>query len=621
MALNRSWRVRDLGGDVIVELVPAAARSDDVARSRRELEALLWRASDEPAIRAVLADVLGALSLRAIASPGHVLRAQATDDLRMAARSGRLVLRRVARKAVVVDEPAASDGPVEPKSAPDGTTTWFSLKVLDEVGDAVDGVDVTYSIAGQSRVVTTNGAGVARLDGVDTGSAASAGLSNIASVRDKLKPRWAKPRDPNIPTGDNVTVHDLHDALDAVSLTAETPATLVLTPFFQCNEIPGTHFEFGRSFVRSSALEPLARIAEALRGEDGRKGMIFGHTDLSGPEALNKELSERRAKALHALLTHDADAWEELFSGTADGPNWHEKWDLEEAQHMLNALGVTDDDGHPVNENGVRDEPTKQAIHRFQAGDYPEKPAEQKPLAKSDFLGVPGRRELFLAYAKRITREPVDKDRLSPVDGAPFMGCGEFNPLSLTVKDEESRRAVIFVFDPASEPQNLPCKLRSMGPCKANCGPLPKEPDPNGKPPYRCTIYKDIATKCPCQGGTDLGHDLVVRIPFPLEVVNGFHHVLIVESDDGTIQRQQTLKDDARALDPNESEIYFTDLPHVHQYRMRAEGVDDPYEVFPFTPFEQLSALSLVAPELDEQTASLPTALLDPNGGADEGVA
>jgi len=52
--------------------------------------------------------------------------------------------------------------------------------------------------------------------------------------------------------------------------------------------------------------------------DDGRQGMIFGHTDVSGEAPLNKELSERRAKAVYALLTHDADAWEELFMGGGD---------------------------------------------------------------------------------------------------------------------------------------------------------------------------------------------------------------------------------------------------------------------------------------------------------------
>ncbi len=295
-----------------------------------------------------------------------------------------------------------------PRRAP-RPETWFSLRAVDEVGAGVNGVDVTFSHDGDTLSVSTDGAGVARLDGVQGSGTVGAKLADVADVRDHLKPRWKNPRDPRIPGGPNTVVRELAGALDPLSIPKETPTTLVLTPYFRCNEIPGTHFEFGRSFVRSDALEPLARIAEALSADDGRKALIFGHTDLSGSEALNKELSERRAKALYALFVHDADAWEELYSGSADGSNWHEKWDLEEAQHMLNALGVTDDDGNPLKEDGVRGERTKQAIHRFQSGNYPDCPAEQARLEQSDVLGKDGRKELFLAYAKRVSRQPADR--------------------------------------------------------------------------------------------------------------------------------------------------------------------------------------------------------------------
>lgn len=506
----------------------------------------------------------------------------------------------------------AAPPPAAPKQAPvEEGVTWFSLKILDEVGVAISGLDVTYSVAGTTRTVVTDGAGIARVDNVKSGLA-SASIAKLDQVRDKLRSRWEKPRDPKKFDDPDIVFRELGDTVtDAVSLENETEATLVITPYFKCHEIPGAHFAFGRSFVLAEAIDNLAAIAEDLSADNGRKGMIFGHTDLSGPEALNKELSERRAKAVFALFTQDTKAWDELWNGTADGGNWQEKWDLEEAQHMLNALHVTDDNGQPINEKGVRDAPTKQAINRFRSADYPEKPDEQAPLPPSDFLGQDGRKELFLAYAKLISRKPIDAARFQKAGGSSFMGCGEYNPLSIAAKDQESRRAVVFVFDGAAGPKDLPCKLRNLGPCNANCGPLPTEVDPD-HPPYRCKVYQRVAAKCPCQGGADLSHDLIVRVPFSLEIVNGFDHVLIVESDDGTISRKKTLKADARALDTEESEVYFPDLPPAHQYRMRAEGVPDPYEVFPFTPFEELSHITAVAPASDEEKFSAAALAVDP---------
>ena len=598
MRAGKRWRLDGATTDIEIVLNDAPVLdAEAIEQSRREIERVLWQGLDarDPRARLVLEAIWRELHVSPLAragdrSDGASSTQTLRDDLRFATFDGSLSVRRVDRTLTV---PAGITPPEEPPPPPPSTqegTTWFSLKVLDDVGDPVDGIDIAFTIGADRRVVPTNGAGVARLDGIAAGSSASGNLASVAAVKDKLKPRWQKPRDPNPPSGDNVVVRNLDPDQSAVGLDAETPATLVLMPRFECREIPGTHFEFGRSFVRSVALEQLARIAEELTSDDGTKGMIFGHTDLAGPEALNKELSERRAKALWALLTQDADAWEELFSGTADGPNWKEKWDLEEAQHMLNALGVTDDAGNRINENGVRDDSTKQAIHRFQAGNYPDCPAEQAPLATSDTLGKDGRKELFLAYAKRISRDPVDKGRLGKIGSAAFMGCGEFNPLSLTVKDEESRRAVIFVYDPAAEPQSLPCALRTLGPCKANCGPLPKEPDPDGKPPYRCAIYKQVAKKCPCQGGPDLSHDLILRFPVTLKEADDLPHSYTLESDDGTIKLEKKLASDGRANDKQRVEIVFQHLPLTHAYQVTCNGDGDPYGLFDFAKLPVLQA-------------------------------
>ncbi|HET9954740.1 MAG TPA: OmpA family protein [Polyangiaceae bacterium] len=306
---------------------------------------------------------------------------------------------------------------------------WFSLRVIDEVGAPVDGARVALEISGTERVLTTNSVGLVRVDDVPDARQAKARLLDRQELTTLLKPRWQVPRAPRPFQGSHVHTKNLEQAfLDELALPAETPVTLVLTPYFECREVPGAYFEFGRSFVRSDALEVLAGTAEALRSDAGLKAIVFGHTDVTGSEALNKELSERRAKAVHALLTHDAEAWEQLFSGHGDGANWTEKWDLKEAQHMLNALGVTDDAGQPVPEHGRRDAETVQAIHRFQRGEYPDRPAEQQPLVEKDLLGPEGRRELFLAYAKRVGRTPVEKERFVRIRWGSFHGLRRVQP-------------------------------------------------------------------------------------------------------------------------------------------------------------------------------------------------
>lgn len=626
-----------MAGELEIELLDLPASDQGSIRdSRQELEGLLWRGlvARDPKVQRVLLALSDALHARPAPPAGDTaegasVRQALVDDLRFAAFDGRLALRR-AERVHTVPQAEAEDAEAAAPPPSKAEQTWFSLKVLDEVGDPVDGVDIAYSVGGQRRVVPTNGAGVARLSGVDAGSA-SATLASIAAVRDKLKPRWKEPREAKIPQGDGIAVWDIADAAQGtVALEAETPRTLVITPYFRCSEIPGAHFAFGRSFVLRAGLETLAGIAEEITGEEDRKGMIFGHTDKAGPEQLNKDLSERRAKAIYALFTQDDAAWEELWMGSKDTKDWKEKWGPYEAKHMLNTLGVRDRDDHVLVENDLLDQAYGQALKRFQRGDFPDRPDEQAPLPETGKLDKDTRKALFLAYAKLVSRKPVDKDKLSKVGSAPYMGCGLFNPLSVSVKDAESRRTVVFVYDVAAEPQKLPCKLHDMGPCKGNCGPAPTKPDPDGKPPYRCAIYKKVAASCPCNGGADLSHDLVVRLPYSLDVVNAFKHVLVVESDDGTIQRKAKLESDARAVNDDEAEVYFPDLPPAHHYRMRAEGVDTPYQVFAYTPFEQLHTLSLplaadppppAPPELalNSDPKDEPVAVADANDGGDGG--
>ncbi len=378
-------------------------------------------------------------------------------------------------------------------------------------------------------------------------------------------------------------------------------------PYFRCNELSGTHFDFGRSFVRRDAVETLARIVEELNGEPDRKAMIFAHTDRSGSEALNKELSERRARAVYALFTHDDDAWEELFTNKSNGGHWSEQWGTREVQHMLKALSCRDDAGEPLGEHGRQDAATTQAIKRFQRGEYPCVPAEQAPLADDGVVGPKTRKELFLAYAKRISRTPLPADRLTTINGAKYMGCGEFNPLSKEAKDQQSRRTVVFVFDPRVEPRGLPCKLGSLKPCKANLGPPPA--GSAGSPHYRCQVYQELAIKCPCRGGPDLSHDLILQLPFTLEEADRQPHVFVIESEDGTITQSRRLAVDARAEERGFVELYFPDLPPHHSYRLRCEGTDDPHLVFDLTPYEEL--FKLAADPLADDPSPLITELPD----------
>src|SRR5690606_30008708 len=132
-----------------------------------------------------------------------------------------------------------------------------------------------------------------------------------------------------------VEIERLDDRFDPVRVRRRIRTTLVILPRFTCREVPATSFDFARSFVRREGIPALSAVAQELRQDDGQLAWIFGHTDLSGSEKLNKRLSERRARAVWALLAHDFDTWDDVWHARISESPWWELWGTLEMQHML----------------------------------------------------------------------------------------------------------------------------------------------------------------------------------------------------------------------------------------------------------------------------------------------
>jgi outer membrane protein OmpA-like peptidoglycan-associated protein len=617
-----SWSVRVFGTELQIGLGAPSA-----GRGRELLPLLRWAVADRDrdAMRAVesIASALGPMNFM---SPS-----EAWDRIELAARDGVLGITEVRHPELDPYEgPPPSDPPppaVSPDSPTQATPRHFEIRFVDEVGDPIDEIEIRFLYLGAPHSATTDASGVATFEG-DEVSFATATVVDTKALRAKLAPRWKEPREPQIPAATDeapVYVETLDDHFDPVRLEHNVPATVVITPRFACRELTATTFDFARSFPKRAGLQTLTTIAQELQQDDGQKCLIYGHTDTSGGEELNKRLSERRARAIFALLTHDAALWESMWTGknTDDWPHWFESWGTLQMQHMLNSLQCFDDANVELDEDGQYGSSTVAAVKRFQRGDYPAKPAEQAPLPETGASGQATREQMFLAYAKLVTRQPVDTARISKIGDAPFMGCGEFNPLSLTAKDRESRRVVIFIFDPAAEPTDAPCKLKDTSPCRANfVDPPPTEAD--GPPFYRCAHFRKLAHCCTPMGGPDLAHDVIVRFHLPVVEANSLPEEFVLESDDdpdddvedANFEQRQALATDAKAsVPPNEdenaddenvdtsdenvdetaeslSELHFTHVPDGARYRLRVEGVDPPYAVFTKIPFHDISELS-----------------------------
>ncbi len=479
-----------------------------------------------------------------------------------------------------------------PVVGPNGT--FLAVQVVDESGKPISGAEVKFELpSGEQVIKATSPGGAARVDGLDQPGTGRVFLSRLARDGASDSEGDGSQGENGEEAGDGTSGGDGGGNGDGADDTQ--------TSFFRCAELPGSLFEFGNSFVMPEALEILARIAQDLAGDETRKGLIFGHTDRSGTQALNKELSERRARAVFSIFTHDSDAWEEMTRGQEGTTNWFEVWGTREVKIMLNSLRCPDDTGTPLVVNKTADHLLTQAIRRFKRGDYADKPAEQEELPDSGMNDAPFRKQLFLAYAKQVTRLPIAPERFTRVDDSPFMGCGEFNPFSAEAKDEASRRSVIFVYDLPREPKDLPCKLRDIKPCLEILKAEPDVPDEtNSRAHFRCPVYRDLSLECPnTRPGPAIEQDLILRFPHTLEETNDRKEVLVLESEDGTFKQEKKLATEGRAHEDGYVEMYFQDLPSRHAYRLRCEGVDEPYEVFGFTEFEDLGSVDDVS--ADEQ--------------------
>ena len=256
-----------------------------------------------------------------------------------------------------------------------------------------------------------------------------------------------------------------------------------------CLNLGDVLFEFDSSVVLDEAGRILSQLPALRASRPSANGdlplvSIFGHADPTGDEVYNKALAGRRAKAVFALLTHDAAAWDELFRQPFGGDDWSKKMGLAVRTEALGLPAST---------------PRQQTFLAIMQAMCP------VPLLRADFLG----------------RGADAKGK------ADFQGCGEFNPLLLLSADElktlsnaqrntqyvVDRRVVVFLFKPEIrlDVANWPCPRASEGPvgCRKRFfvnaasrltpGPARKRHKGPLDETFACRFYDIIAGNSPCE--------------------------------------------------------------------------------------------------------------------------
>ena len=104
------------------------------------------------------------------------------------------------------------------------------MRFVDEIGQAISGLDVELRAGDRREALATNGAGVALLQDV-TSMSGSVSIVDAAALEAILDPRWAKPRSGTEPVGVNTSAVSFIGAdVRGLTLKPAVPNTVVIKP-------------------------------------------------------------------------------------------------------------------------------------------------------------------------------------------------------------------------------------------------------------------------------------------------------------------------------------------------------------------------------------------------------
>lgn len=216
------------------------------------------------------------------------------------------------------------------------------------------------------------------------------------------------------------------------------------------------HFRFDRAFVEPCMREVLERVNKFAEANPDDKIVVVGHTDLTGTDDYNQMLSERRARAVFALLTFGTPAlrnaaiedWDQLRRGPRTSLN--DLWGTREYQYMLQDLefysGNIDEEHGPTTDAAVR---AFQTVNGLPATGVVND-ATWRALVKA-YLEAGS-----LAISENRLLPNANKDKGCDGGFLKWLGCGEKDPVKNTQEAFRPNRRVEILFVKA---EKLPCDV------------------------------------------------------------------------------------------------------------------------------------------------------------------
>jgi len=225
--------------------------------------------------------------------------------------------------------PAPGPGP-----SPEEDTAVFEMRVVDEVGEPVEGVALSFFVDGSEHPATTDGSGVAQVEAA--GRAGTVSLGDSGALVELLRPRWEQARDGQWLDDDTEhTYVSPASTVPVVQVRGDQPHTLVLQPRVLMARVRGMLFDTNRAFLLPGALDHLPRLTALYADHPQSTLLLVGHTDTSGEPDLNDPLSLERAESVAAFLRDDPGPWLQWYEASVPT---EKRWGAYEDSTMLTAV-------------------------------------------------------------------------------------------------------------------------------------------------------------------------------------------------------------------------------------------------------------------------------------------
>jgi outer membrane protein OmpA-like peptidoglycan-associated protein len=298
----------------------------------------------------------------------------------------------------------------------------FTIRLVDELGVAIAGVDLAFSHGGSKDNGTTDGNGVARVED-SAATVATAKVADLKALRKALKPKWDQPRGERkwLDEAQGVTVAPLKDEFPSFNLAPDKLRVISVQPYVARVRLIGGFFDTNKSFILPQGLDGVRGIVGMYDELPKSKLLAVGHTDTAGKPDYNDKVSVERAESLKDYLTDNVDGWVKWYA--ADVPV-EKRWGKSEDEHMIATLP-----------DAAERSESETPVRWFQ---------RTRGLKVDGIAGPVTRRTLVGEYMA------LDGTSLPKGIEAIEHGCGETFPVDKTpdgMADPDNRRVEVFYFD------------------------------------------------------------------------------------------------------------------------------------------------------------------------------